>query len=93
MSIFRRCVKDFDKVPDVYNYHGELLLDQQKYEEAIEKFDVAVELEKQAKPAVMNVLPLINKALALFQWKQSYSEAEKLCQTALTSTEPLLHGA
>jgi import receptor subunit TOM70 len=83
MATFRRCIKNFDKVPDVYNYYGELLLDQQKYQEAIEKFDTAVEMEKQAKPLGMNVLPLINKALALFQWKQDFAEAEKLCEKAL----------
>ncbi|KAI9823192.1 MAG: TOM (translocase of outer membrane) complex component [Thelocarpon impressellum] len=83
MATFRRCVKNFDRVPDVYNYYGELLLDQQKYEEAVEKFDMAVEMEKQTKPLGMNVLPLINKALALFQWKQDFNEAEKLCQKAL----------
>lgn len=83
MATFRRCIKNFDKVPDVYNYYGELLLDQQKYSEAIEKFDTAVDMEKQAKPVGMNVLPLINKALALFQWKQDFAEAEKLCQKAL----------
>jgi import receptor subunit TOM70 len=85
MATFRRCIKNFDKVPDVYNYYGELLLDQQKYQEAIEKFDTAVEMEKQSKPLGMNVLPLINKALALFQWKQDFAEAEKLCQKALIS--------
>ncbi len=85
MATFRRCIKNFDKVPDVYNYYGELLLDQQKYQEAIEKFDTAVEMEKQTKPLGMNVLPLINKALALFQWKQGFAEAEKLCQKALIS--------
>ena len=85
MATFRRCIKNFDKVPDVYNYYGELLLDQQKYQEAIEKFETAVDMEKQTKPMSMNVLPLINKALALFQWKQDYDEAEKLCQRALIS--------
>jgi import receptor subunit TOM70 len=85
MATFRRCIKNFDKVPDVYNYYGELLLDQQKYEDAIQKFDLAIEMERLAKPAVLNVLPLINKALALFQWKQDYAEAEKLCQQALIS--------
>ena len=85
MATFRRCIKNFDKVPDVYNYYGELLLDQQKYSEAIEKFDTAVEMEKATKPLGMNVLPLINKALALFQWKQDFPEAEKLCQKALIS--------
>jgi len=88
MATFRRCIKNFDKVPDVYNYYGELLLDQQKYEEAIQKFDTAVEMEKQSKPLGMNVLPLINKALALFQWKQDFAEAEKLCQKALISKSP-----
>ena len=86
MATFRRCIKNFDKVPDVYNYYGELLLDQQKYEEAIQKFETAVDMEKLSKPAVLNVLPLINKALALFQWKQDFAGAEKLCEDALSST-------
>ncbi|KAI1865843.1 hypothetical protein JX265_002906 [Neoarthrinium moseri] len=83
MATFRRCVKNFDKVPDVYNYYGELLLDQGKFDEAIAKFDTAMEMEKQTKPMAMNVLPLINKALALFQQKQEFTEAEKLCEKAL----------
>ncbi|OCK80081.1 mitochondrial precursor protein [Lepidopterella palustris CBS 459.81] len=83
MATFRRCMKNFDRVPDVYNYYGELLLDQQKFQEAIEKFDTAVDMEKASKPLGMNVLPLINKALALFQWRQDFTEAEKLCQKAL----------
>ena len=85
MATFRRTMKSFEKVPDVYNYYGELLLDQQKYQEAIEKFETAVEMEKLSKPLGMNVLPLINKALALFQWKQDFAEAEKLCEKALIS--------
>ncbi|KAK4150984.1 hypothetical protein C8A00DRAFT_36406 [Chaetomidium leptoderma] len=83
MATFRRCMKNFEKTPDVYNYYGELLLDQGKYHEAIEKFDTAIELERETKPTCMNVLPLINKSLALFQWKQDFSEAEKLCEKAL----------
>ncbi|KAL2152614.1 hypothetical protein VTH82DRAFT_5798 [Thermothelomyces myriococcoides] len=83
MATFRRCMKNFEKTPDVYNYYGELLLDQGKYQEAIEKFDTAIELERETKPTCMNVLPLINKSLALFQWKQDFSEAEKLCEKAL----------
>ncbi|RAH69355.1 putative mitochondrial outer membrane translocase receptor (TOM70) [Aspergillus aculeatinus CBS 121060] len=83
MATFRRSVKNFEDVPDVYNYYGELLLDQQNFQEAIEKFDKAVEMEKQSKPMGINVLPLINKALALFQWKHDFQEAENLCQKAL----------
>ncbi|EPS39423.1 hypothetical protein H072_6827 [Dactylellina haptotyla CBS 200.50] len=82
-ATFRRCQKNFDKSPDVYNYYGELLLDQNKYEEAIEKFNTAIDMEKAVRPMGMNVLPLINKALAVFQSKQDYLEAEKLCKTAL----------
>lgn len=90
MATFRRCVKNFDKVPDVYNYYGELLLDQGKFDEAIQKFDTAMEMEKQTKPMAMNVLPLINKALALFQQKQEFTEAEKLCEKALISRSPVM---
>lgn len=86
MATFRRCIKNFGDKSDVYNYYGELLLDQQKYQEAVEKFETAVEMEKKIvgeKGGGMNVLPLINKALALFQWKQDFSAAEDLCQKAL----------
>ena len=85
MATFRRCRKNFPQVSDVYIYYGELLLDQQKYQEAIEQFEQATELEKQNKPMGMNVLPLINKALAVYQWKQDLEEAEALCQKALIS--------
>lgn len=88
MATFRRSVKTFEDVPDVYNYFGELLLDQQNYTEAIEKFDKAVEMEKQSRPMGINVLPLINKALALLQWKHDFQEAENLCQKALISKLP-----
>ncbi|KAL9054145.1 MAG: hypothetical protein Q9162_004328 [Coniocarpon cinnabarinum] len=83
MATFRRCRKNFPQVPDVFNYYGELLLDQQKFQEAIEQFEQAIEIEKSTKPIGMNVLPLINKALAIFQWKQDFNEAEELCQKAL----------
>ena len=88
MATFRRTIKRFDKVPDVYNYYGELLLDQQKYQEAIEKFETAIDMERQANPTNMNVLPLINKALALFQWKQDFKAAEELCEKALVRKYP-----
>ena len=84
MATFQRCTKNFEQIPDVYNYYGELLLDQQKFQEAIEKFDTAIKMEERTKPEGINVLPLINKALALFQWNKDYVEAEKLCQKALT---------
>ncbi|KAF2862930.1 TPR-like protein [Piedraia hortae CBS 480.64] len=83
MATFRRCLKNFGDKGDVYNYYGELLLDLQKYQEAVEKFETAFEMEKKHTTGVPNVLPLINKALALIQWKQDLDVAEKLCNEAL----------
>lgn len=43
-------------------------------------------MERQTKPTgAINVLPLINKALALFQWRQDFKAAEELCEKALIS--------
>ncbi|GLB36923.1 putative mitochondrial outer membrane translocase receptor TOM70 [Lyophyllum shimeji] len=63
------------------HYSDELLLDQQRYEDAVEKFERAVELEKLKSPP--NVLPLVNKGLALYQWKQDIGAAERCCAEAL----------
>ncbi|KAI0370674.1 TPR-like protein [Pilatotrama ljubarskyi] len=82
MATFRRTLKAFPDRSEPQNYYGELLLDQQRYPDAIEKFERAIEIER-AKPPPMNVLPLVNKGLALFQWKQDVEAAEKCCQEAL----------
>ena len=79
------------------SYSGELLLDQQKFQESVERFDRSLELDKNKyisrfnlrlcstdtsrKPR--NVLPLVNKSLAIFQWKQDVKQAEELCEEAL----------
>ncbi|KAI0702378.1 ADP/ATP carrier receptor [Cerioporus squamosus] len=82
MGTFRRTLKSFPDRSEPQNYYGELLLDQQRYPDAIEKFDRAIEIER-AKPPPMNVLPLVNKGLAMFQWQQDVAAAEKCCQEAL----------
>ena len=79
---FRRILKAFEGVPEAYNYYGELMLDQQRHEDAVANFDKAIALER-AKPNGTNVLAMINKALVLFQWKQDHAAAEKLCKQAL----------
>ncbi|KAI0065168.1 mitochondrial outer membrane translocase receptor TOM70, partial [Artomyces pyxidatus] len=81
MATFRRTLKAFPQRSEPQNYYGELLLDQQRYADAIEKFDRAIELERSKTPA--NVLPLVNKGLALFQWKQDIDAAERCCHEAL----------
>jgi import receptor subunit TOM70 len=79
---FENILKKFSTASEAYNYYGELLLDQQEYERALAKFDKAIEIEEK-KERSTNVLPMINKALALFQWKQEMAEAETLCRKAL----------
>jgi mitochondrial import receptor subunit TOM70 len=83
MSTFRRIIKKFEHVPDVYNYYGELLLDQKQFQKAVEQFDTAIDLEKQQHPTGVNVLPLVNKALSIYQWKKDTGEAQELCRKAL----------
>ncbi|KAJ7485131.1 hypothetical protein B0H11DRAFT_2018236 [Mycena galericulata] len=81
MATFRRTLKAFPTRSEPQNYYGELLLDQQRFADAVEKFERAVELEKLKSPP--NVLPLVNKGLALYQWKQDVGAAERCCNEAL----------
>ncbi|ORY83781.1 hypothetical protein BCR37DRAFT_378765 [Protomyces lactucae-debilis] len=84
MSTFRRSLVKFPESAEVYNYFGELLLDQGKFEEAVDKFDTAISLERaQNSRAAPNVMPLINKALCMYQWKKDIFQAEELCRKAL----------
>ncbi|KAI0300644.1 mitochondrial outer membrane translocase receptor TOM70 [Multifurca ochricompacta] len=85
MATFRRTLKAFPDRSEPQNYYGELLLDQQRFQDAVEKFDRAIELERVKNPP--NVLPLVNKGLALFQWKQDIEAAERCCNEALR-TDP-----
>ncbi|KAF9436419.1 TOM (translocase of outer membrane) complex component [Entomortierella beljakovae] len=77
MNIFKKALKDFPESGDVNNYYGELLLDQQQFDQAYERFDKAIKL----RPS--NPLPYINKALLIFQWRQDPAGAERLCLQAL----------
>nr|ODN82370.1 mitochondrial outer membrane 72K protein [Cryptococcus depauperatus CBS 7841] len=81
MAAFRKILKQFPDRGEACNYYGEILLDQQKFSEAIERFERSIELDKKRKPR--NVLPFVNKALALFQWKQDIAGAESFCRKAL----------
>ncbi|KAG6330845.1 hypothetical protein ID866_8245 [Astraeus odoratus] len=89
LATFRRSMTLFPNRAEVCNYYGELLLDQSLFQDAVEKFDRAIELEKAKSPS--NPLPLVNKALAVFQWHQDLESAEALCREALVldpSCEP-----
>ncbi|GAA5973994.1 hypothetical protein JCM11641_008202 [Rhodosporidiobolus odoratus] len=79
---FRRLTDKFPNSPEVYNYYGELLLDQQRFEEAVGAFDRSLEMGKNSYPR--NVLPMVNKALAIFQHKQDFASAESIVREAVT---------
>jgi mitochondrial import receptor subunit TOM70 len=92
MATFRKTLRAFPTRSEPQNYYGELLLDQGRFEDAVEKFEKAVELEKAkstaggeegGRPPPVNVLPLVNKGLALYQWKQDVGAAERCCEEAL----------
>ncbi|CAG8506160.1 13164_t:CDS:10 [Ambispora gerdemannii] len=76
IDIFKESLQRFSKSADMHNYYGELLLDLQRFDEAMEQFDIAIELQKG------NPLPYVNKALAAFQ-RQDPAQAEELCRKAL----------
>ncbi|ORZ20242.1 hypothetical protein BCR42DRAFT_408316 [Absidia repens] len=77
MSTFKNTLKQFPESADVHNYYGELLADQQKFDEAVDMFTKAIELDPK------NPLPYINKAMLKFQLKGEAEEAISLCKKAL----------
>jgi import receptor subunit TOM70 len=81
MATFRETLRKFPQRSEPQNYYGELLMDQQRYPDAVEKFERAFELEKTK--TTPNVLPLVNKGLTLYQWKQDSQAAEECCAEAL----------
>ena len=81
-AAFCRILKKFENSSESYNYFGELMLDQQRHEDAVANFNKSIELERK-KSKGTNVLPMINKALVLFQWKHDLAGAEALCRDAL----------
>jgi len=98
MRLFGRILEQFPDRPEAYNYYGEVLLDQQQFEHAVSHFDKAIELEETrhraategpstsgagGAPRVRNVLPMINRALAVFQWRQDFETAERGCKEAI----------
>ncbi|KAJ3086149.1 TOM (translocase of outer membrane) complex component [Physocladia obscura] len=73
---FTKALKLFSSVPEVFNYYGEVLLDMEKYDGALEKFDRAIEMDP------ISPLPYINKSILYLQWKRDPLTAEKFCRRA-----------
>ncbi|KAJ3147872.1 TOM (translocase of outer membrane) complex component [Geranomyces michiganensis] len=82
VDTFRNAEKRFKKSGEVFNYHGEILLDTQQYEEAIKNFDKAIQMMPDSP------LPHINKAILYLQWRQDPVTAETECRKAI-AVDPL----
>ncbi|KAB5591897.1 Outer membrane translocase receptor tom70 [Ceratobasidium theobromae] len=85
IASFKKTLLSFPGRGEPYNYFGEVLLDQQRFQEAIEQCDKAIEIEKQR--PTPNPLPLVNKALVLYQWRNDLPGASALCREALSYDE------
>ncbi|KAG6839986.1 hypothetical protein C0991_009864 [Blastosporella zonata] len=71
----------FPKRSEPLNCYGEFLLEQHRYESAVEMLERAYELE--SRKAVPNVASLLNQGRALFRWKHDINAAKHCCAVAL----------
>src|SRR5271170_6076214 len=91
---FRKCLKNFKNSAEVYNYYGEILLDQGNFQDALDKFETAIELERASAGTgkkVRNIMPLVNRAVLYLQWKKDAKEAERGLREALKCIFPLFN--
>ncbi|CAO1635850.1 unnamed protein product [Sympodiomycopsis kandeliae] len=86
MAEFRGIIHKFEGSADAHNFYGEVLLDAQRYEDAISQFDKAIEIESK-KTSHRSPVALINKALTIFQWKEDMAQAERLVREAVKIDE------
>lgn len=83
---FQNLIERFPGNSNIHNYYGEILLDMREVKAATEEFDKAIAIEGCKNTASMNVLPLLNKALALVQNNGDISgpkQALELCRKAV----------
>ncbi|KAJ3407550.1 hypothetical protein CcCBS67573_g00680 [Chytriomyces confervae] len=73
---FVKALRKFSHIPEVYNYYGEVLLDQQRFDEALKNFDKAISMDG------TSPLPYINKSILFLQYKGDPVQAEQLCRKA-----------
>ncbi|KAI9340794.1 hypothetical protein DFJ73DRAFT_844470 [Zopfochytrium polystomum] len=81
-AVFAKAEKKFPTSPEVSNYYGEILLDQESYADALKSFDKAISMNPKSP------LPYINKAILYLQWQKDIDMAESLCRKAI-EVDPL----
>ncbi|KAG0148195.1 hypothetical protein CROQUDRAFT_41633 [Cronartium quercuum f. sp. fusiforme G11] len=82
LKMFEGYLQTHPDVPEVHNYYGELLFAEQRFEEAMTQFDLAIDLDKN-RPGPRNVHPIVNKAMVHATAFQNYDRATSLCEEAL----------
>ncbi|KAI8900668.1 hypothetical protein BC833DRAFT_580978 [Globomyces pollinis-pini] len=79
---FKEAKKLFPKSAEVWNYHGEILMDKQNFADAEKSFLKAIEMDPKSP------LPYINMAILLLQWKNDGDGSEAQCKKAI-EVDPL----
>lgn len=82
MQVFERAIRKFKDNSVIYNYFGELCLDLQNFDKALENIEKSIELDPSSP------LPYINKAMLYLQWKNDVETAKDLCKKAI-EVDPL----
>ncbi|OAC99915.1 hypothetical protein MUCCIDRAFT_147886, partial [Mucor lusitanicus CBS 277.49] len=77
VAMFQKISTQFPTQAEVFNYYGEVLIDQGNIQGAINMFDKAMALDPS------HPLPFINKAMILYQHLGRPDEAIQLCKSAL----------
>lgn len=75
--MFEKISTQFPSSAEVYNYYGEVLIDQGKIQKAVDMFSKAMSLDPS------HPVPYINKAMILYQNLGKPDEAIQLCKNAL----------
>ena len=83
MSTFRRCANSFRNTPNVYNYYGEILLDQNKLQEALEKFDTAIQLYTTQRHISPNAVCVVNRALTVRAMTDDNEQCVRILKEAI----------
>ncbi|KAJ3343379.1 TOM (translocase of outer membrane) complex component [Gonapodya sp. JEL0774] len=77
---FEECSRRNPGSADVWNYYGEILLDMQRFDEAVSNFDKAIKIRP------VSPLSYMNKAFSYIQ-RQDLAQAEQFCRRA-TEVDP-----
>lgn len=86
---FRRMIREVgDTTAHVHTYMGEIYLDQEKFDQASECFQRAIDIDREqhvngTSRLPPSPLPLVNRALTVFRGKDDKTQAIRLCKLAL----------